>query len=284
MPPVPSRRTYSLLIIGRAPDLQSIAATAIRGLTCEVDAVSTVDDGLVRLKETPYDAILAELDEQETVYLSCLHSIRKARPDSRLILIVDHSTSNTVIQAIREDAFSYFSRPFDADLVVAMVRQALLVRGWEFDIELISAEPNYVTIKLRCALDTADRLVQFCREMPIDLSAEDKQEVADAFREMLLNAIEHGGKLNPEGWVTVARVRTQRTLVYYVQDPGDGFKRGELAHAATQNSVDPTAHIERRIDQGMRPGGFGILITSHLVDEVIYNEAGNEVILIKHLD
>jgi len=101
---------------------------------------------------------------------------------------------------------------------------------------------------------------------------------------MLLNAIEHGGKLNPEDWVKVARVRTQRTLVYYIQDPGEGFKRGELSHAASAESDDPTAHVELRMDQGMRPGGFGILIASHMVDEVIYNEQGNEVILIKHLD
>jgi anti-sigma regulatory factor (Ser/Thr protein kinase) len=32
----------------------------------------------------------------------------------------------------------------------------------------------------------------------------------------------------------------------------------------------------------MRPGGFGIMLTKQLVDEVIYNEIGNEVLLIKH--
>ena len=283
MPPAPRRRPYSLLIIGSAPDLQSIAAAAIRGLTCEVDAASSIEDGLVRLRETPYDAILAELNEPEDRYLESLRSMRAARPDSRLVLVVDHSTSNTVIAAIREDAFSYFSRPFDTDLVVGMVRQAVQVRGFEDDIELLSAESNYLTLKLRCALDTADRLVQFCRELPVDLPEAEKQSVADAFREMLLNAIEHGGKLNPRDWVTVARVRTERTLVYYIQDPGDGFKREAMSHVASA-AGDPTAHVELRMDQGMRPGGFGILITSRLVDEVIYNEQGNEVILIKHLD
>ncbi len=32
----------------------------------------------------------------------------------------------------------------------------------------------------------------------------------------------------------------------------------------------------------MCPGGFGILQTRQLVDEIIYNESGNEVLLIKH--
>jgi anti-sigma regulatory factor (Ser/Thr protein kinase) len=33
----------------------------------------------------------------------------------------------------------------------------------------------------------------------------------------------------------------------------------------------------------LRPGGFGILIAREMVDEMIYNENHNEVILIKYL-
>jgi anti-sigma regulatory factor (Ser/Thr protein kinase) len=34
----------------------------------------------------------------------------------------------------------------------------------------------------------------------------------------------------------------------------------------------------------MRPGGFGVLLAQKLVDELVYNQQGNEVILIKYLD
>jgi hypothetical protein len=33
----------------------------------------------------------------------------------------------------------------------------------------------------------------------------------------------------------------------------------------------------------MRPGGFGVLLAQQLVDEMIFNEFGNEVLLIKHV-
>jgi anti-sigma regulatory factor (Ser/Thr protein kinase) len=38
-----------------------------------------------------------------------------------------------------------------------------------------------------------------------------------------------------------------------------------------------------REDQGRRPGGFGMLIVRQIVDELVYNERGNEVLLIKYL-
>jgi anti-sigma regulatory factor (Ser/Thr protein kinase) len=106
-----------------------------------------------------------------------------------------------------------------------------------------------------------------------------------AFREMLLNAIEHGGKLNPSEWVRVSRVRSHRSLVYHMEDPGAGLSRSGLEHAAIANSEEsPLEHLEIRKAAGMRVGGFGMLIMKRLVDEVIYNQKGNEVILIKYLD
>ena len=34
---------------------------------------------------------------------------------------------------------------------------------------------------------------------------------------------------------------------------------------------------------GRRPGGFGMLLVKQIADELVYNERGNEVLLIKHL-
>jgi hypothetical protein len=33
----------------------------------------------------------------------------------------------------------------------------------------------------------------------------------------------------------------------------------------------------------MRPGGFGVLVTQKLVDELIYDQNGNDVILVKYI-
>ena len=38
-----------------------------------------------------------------------------------------------------------------------------------------------------------------------------------------------------------------------------------------------------REQRGMRAGGYGVLLARNLVDELLYNEKGNEVLLIKYL-
>jgi hypothetical protein len=41
--------------------------------------------------------------------------------------------------------------------------------------------------------------------------------------------------------------------------------------------------VEVRLEQGQRPGGFGILMTRNMVDDLLYNEPGNAVLFVKHL-
>ena len=47
---------------------------------------------------------------------------------------------------------------------------------------------------------------------------------------------------------------------------------------------DPMGHVDARDKKGLRPGGFGILLSQTLADELLYNETQNEVVFVKYLD
>ena len=65
---------------------------------------------------------------------------------------------------------------------------------------------------VRCDVLTANRLLQFFREAS-GLPDAETEEVATAFREILLNAMEHGGKFDPSQHVEVSYVRTRRMVL-----------------------------------------------------------------------
>ena len=46
----------------------------------------------------------------------------------------------------------------------------------------------------------------------------------------------------------------------------------------------PMEHAEVREQKGLRPGGFGLVLTRAMVDELLYNEDQNEVVFVKDLD
>jgi anti-sigma regulatory factor (Ser/Thr protein kinase) len=79
-------------------------------------------------------------------------------------------------------------------------------------------------------------------------------------------------------------LHTARSIIVHIHDPGTGFSLDFLPHAAISNPADsPIRHIEVRAEEGRRPGGFGILLTRNLVDELLYNERGNAVLFVKYL-
>ena len=114
--------------------------------------------------------------------------------------------------------------------------------------------------------------------------ADVRESVGYAFRELLLNAIEWGGKLDPRRRVRISYVRAKRMLLYRIADPGPGFSMEGLTHAAISHPHTPMGHDVIREQKRIRPGGFGILMVLAKMDELIYNEAQNDVMFVKYLD
>ena len=165
-----------------------------------------------------------------------------------------------------------------------MVQHAIEADAWQDDIRVISARPEWITLDVRCKIDAADRTTHFLREIQSDLPQQVAEDIASAFRELLMNAIEHGGKNDPRKRVRTSLLRTARALIVHIADPGVGFSLDFLPHAAISNPEDsPIRHIEVRAEEGRRPGGFGILLTKNLVNELLYNERGNAVLFVKYL-
>ena len=105
------------------------------------------------------------------------------------------------------------------------------------------------------------------------------------FRELLNNAIEHGGKCDPSKRVEIKYIHLKRAILYSIKDPGEGFNIKDIEHAAFANPPgQPTRHMEVRQELGLRPGGFGIMLASQVIDELVYNEKHNELIFVKYID
>jgi len=235
------------------------------------------------LRAEPYDVVLAGQSQNGFDGLKFLRQIRTLQPQARVILTGDPDPTR-VIRAIRERAYSYFHSPLPPGPLTDMVQQALDAGSWRDDIRVLSAVPDWITLDIRCKLDAADRAVHFFRELLAGHPLQIREDVAASIRELLFNAVEHGCKSDPRKRVRVSLVRTGDALIGLIADPGKGFSLDSLPHAAISNPEDsPIHHVEVRAEAGQRPGGFGILMTRNMMNDLIYNERGNAVLFVKHL-
>jgi len=273
----------TLLIVDDDPEVHALLRSMLKDQDWGAESTLGGEEALARLEARPYDIVLTDILMPEMDGLTLLSRVHAIRPGARVIVMTAFNRPDRVAGSLRGQAAGYLAKPFSKDKLMDALADALAWRMEPDDIEVLSDHPNWISVRTRCKLETADHLTQFFRELPADLDAEQRDRASTAFRELLINAVEHGGHLDPEQKVELHFVRTERSIVYYVRDPGQGFSLDKLPHAAISNPDAPLAHTEVREHLGIRPGGFGLLLLKDFADELLYNSKGNEVILIKHL-
>jgi CheY-like chemotaxis protein/anti-sigma regulatory factor (Ser/Thr protein kinase) len=274
----------SILIVDDDPAVHDLIRTMLSADDWRIETAMGGDEALVSLLAGSHDVVLTDILMPGMDGLTLLKRIHEVRPEAIVVVMTAVHTPANVIQSLRNRAYSYLSKPFFRESLNETLRAALADGVSVDDISILSGMPQWISLELRCKLSTANRLTEFFRELGADLNPEDLEAISTAFRELLTNAIEHGGGLDPTQKVQLTYVRCSRCIFYHIRDPGEGFSFQRLPHAAVSNLPDrPFAHSEVREALGIRPGGFGIYLTRNLADEVVYNEKGNEVVLIKYL-
>jgi CheY-like chemotaxis protein len=276
-----------ILIVDDDRALRHVLAALLKDVGHTVDEAPDGPEALRRLDAEAFDIVLLDIGLPGGLSgLDVLAHARSSASPPIVVVMTSDDTPETLLAAVRRQAYRYLRKPFAPSAIGEVIDDVIATASAaDMSIEVVSARPEWVELVAPCVLEMRDRIQSFVMQLETDLPEPVRESVAQAFRELLTNAIEWGGKLDPGRKVRIACVRAKRLLIYRIADPGEGFDIDKLLHAAISNPEDsPVRHAALREEQGLRPGGFGLMLTRALVDELIYNEARNEVIFIKYLD
>jgi DNA-binding response OmpR family regulator len=274
-----------ILVVDDDPTLVDMIQFVLKREGFEVLEAGDAFKGLEIIEKERVDLALLDVMMPKMDGLTMLSKLREHNEDLKVIIMTAISTPETAISALRDQASDFLAKPFDVPELLSAIKAAFELGAQEIEIEVLSARPEWIELRVPCDLAAIEPLERIMTQLKTDLPQETRDSVTYAFREMLRNAIEYGGKNDPRQHVEVGFLHTPRIVLYRIKDPGEGFSLESLYHAAILNPEgDPIHHERVREEMGMRPGGFGILIASNMVDEMVYNERHNEVVLIKYLD
>jgi CheY-like chemotaxis protein len=249
--------------------------------------VTAASDGLEALKllrTRKFDLMLLDVWMPNMNGLQLLEKIRHRKRRPRVVVMTSDDAPATVLQAVKEQAFRYVHKPVEPAVLIVTIKETIEAPETP-PIEVVSARPEWVELVVPCTREAAERLQGVMTRLDTGLAPDVRDAIAYAFRELLLNAIEWGGRLDPNRTVRISSLRAKRMILYRIADPGPGFNIEDLPHAAVgQPDGEPIAHVHVREAQGLRPGGFGLLTVRSIVDELLYNEKRNEVVFVKYLD
>ena len=131
-------------------------------------------------------------------------------------------------------------------------------------MEFINKFPS----KLELVPDVIDGLVQKFKEY--NLSGDNIFDIKLCLEEVLINAVKHGNKMDPQLFVEVALSIEPDKLIMTVKDEGQGFD--------FENVADPT-HKENL----EKTSGRGVFLVKKLMDEVEFLDNGSRIRMVKNL-
>jgi CheY-like chemotaxis protein/anti-sigma regulatory factor (Ser/Thr protein kinase) len=272
-----------ILVVDDDPSTRHVLRKVLTSAGFSATVAKDGIEGLKALKSKRYDLLLLDVWMPRMNGLELLGKLRSTKTRPRVVVMTSDEAPQTLLQAVREQAFKYVHKPVEAITLLHTVREVLAAADLP-PVEVISARPEWVELVVPCTREAAERIQTVMAQLDTDLESELRDSIGYAFRELLLNAVEWGGKLDPKRKVRIACLRTERMLLYRIADPGQGFNIENLPHAAIgQSPEDPIKHMQIREEKGIRPGGFGLLMVRNSVDELIYNEKRNEVVFVKYL-
>jgi CheY-like chemotaxis protein/anti-sigma regulatory factor (Ser/Thr protein kinase) len=230
-----------------------------------------------------FDLVLLDLSLPDGSGLDLLRRYAGFQRETRFVIVTGDESSSVVLDSMGGEAFDFVRKPFVVDELREWVDR-WLEPGDRSNIEFHSVTPHWVEMSIPCTIPAVDRAGRFLWNLQSDLPTEFREQVTDCLRELLMNAIEWGGRFDESRKVRISYIRTADLMQIRVSDPGNGFSFADLSHAAVgQSTPDPLAYAHIRQQKGIRPGGLGLMIVRSIADELLYNEVQNEVLFVKYL-
>jgi len=115
----------SILVIDDKESMRQMLAKTLESEGYEVDVARDGEVGLDKAKEKRFDLVLTDLKLPNMDGLRVLSSFKDLDPEISVIVMTAYGTIETAVQAIKQGAFDFLTKPFDVDHLNVLIQRAL---------------------------------------------------------------------------------------------------------------------------------------------------------------
>jgi len=154
-----------VLIIGNDTQVSREIGSALTAADFPMEYSEGYANTLQLLRQRSFGVVVTHPDSTVAEDLALLEEMRAIRPGVKSIVLARQSTPDELIAALRARVFACFTPPFDTAEIANLARVAASDSQWRDDMQVITAKPGWVSVRVNCRLVTAERLMTFAREL-----------------------------------------------------------------------------------------------------------------------
>lgn len=237
----------------------------------------TAGDGieaLEKIRTRKIDLIITDLMMPRLDGFELINRARQLNVNIPIAVISGHGEVKNVVNALSRGAFNFITKPFTIKEIEQVVKRGLRLREFSLGTHRLlegirnTTEmeiPNYPHLIPSAAL----YIIRECQWRGIE---DDTllSNISICVDELLHNALIHGNDLDESKKIMVRLFFDRERFTMQVEDEGKGFDyRSVLSSFSEDAQTLPTKR--------------GLFIVNYLMDELSFNQKGNQVTMVKYL-
>jgi two-component system, NtrC family, response regulator AtoC len=131
-----------VLIVDDDPASRRLLEVRLRPLECDVATAGNGEQGLAAIRKDVPDLVLLDLQMPKMGGIEVLRALRKDGINVAVIVITAHGSIETAVEAMKEGAYDFITKPLDANHFDIVVRKLLEREGLKRELELFSEDAD----------------------------------------------------------------------------------------------------------------------------------------------
>ncbi len=129
-----------ILIIDDDEGVQSFLKKALTTEGLEVGEAFDAETALVKLKNSTFDLVITDVRLPGMSGIEIITKIKENDPEAEVIVMTGFDTREIALEAMKNGAYDYFSKPFDLDEMSIVVRRALEKRNLQRKLKRLQSK------------------------------------------------------------------------------------------------------------------------------------------------
>ena len=260
-----------ILIVDNNDELRSTLEQVLRDLGHRVVATGDRDAALSRDDLDEFDLIISDLTDDAESGVEILSELNRKRLLVPVVVSSDEAQQPGIVKAFKMGAANYLRLPFNKDELRSIVEKTLSYKlRFVDDLKVLPHVHEKIDFELPSDLSLMNGVLHYLieRVSKLGLIKPERSNLFVALDEAFVNAVKHGNRNDPSKMVRITAELSAKEARFTVEDEGNGFNLQEIP-----DPCDP-ANL-------FKSSGRGVLLIYNIMDEVKYNERGNQLTMVK---
>ena len=129
-----------ILVVDDEKSLREVLSIMLKRAGYTVTEASDGDEAIGHVNKEIYDLVITDLRMPKADGMDVLKAVKSSSPDTVVLVITAFATSDSAVEAMKQGAYDYLTKPFQVDEVQLIIRNALEKRRLSTENMLLKRE------------------------------------------------------------------------------------------------------------------------------------------------